>query len=173
VRWSLWKTSQVSFIIAAFSLMAACTVRSFTPKGHLTPETTTLLPPLPTLDAAQVQKGQEIYQTNCAACHGANAEGAPNWATPGSDGLFPAPPHDDRGHTWHHSDRVLYQTISGGMADPLRPGSPLRMPAWKEKLSDAEIRAVVEYFKSLWSEEHRRWQWEQTLNDFAPTPTPP
>lgn len=137
------------------------------------PAQTTPLPPVPTLDAPQMQTGKAIYQANCAACHGANAGGAPNWATPGPDGLFPPPPHNDSGHTWHHSDRVLYETIFNGMGDPLRPGSPLRMPAFQSKLSDPEIRAVIEYFKSLWSEEHRQYQWEQTLNDFAPTPTPP
>ena len=133
----------------------------------------TPLPRLPALDAAMVQKGRESYQANCASCHGANAEGAPNWSTPVPDGLSMAPPHNDDGHTWHHSDRVLYETIYGGMGDPLRPGSPLRMPAFVYKLSDVEIRALIEYFKSLWTEEHQRWQLEQTLNDFASTPTPP
>lgn len=94
-----------------------------------------------------------------------------NWLTPGPDGLYPAPPHDDTGHSWHHSDRVLYEIIRDGMGDPLKPDSPLRMPAWAGKLTDAEIRAVIEYFKSLWTEEHRQWQWTVTLQDFAPTPT--
>src|SRR5713226_2839567 len=127
----------------------------------------------PTLVEAQVARGQVVYTQNCASCHGANAEGAPNWATPGPDGLYPPPPHDDSGHTWHHSDRVLYESISHGMSDPLRPGSPLRMPAFGGKLSDSDIRAVIEYFKSLWTVEHRQWQWQQTVNDFAATPTPP
>lgn len=130
-------------------------------------------PPIPTLDAAGVQRGQEIYQANCMVCHGANAEGAPNWATPGPDGLYPPPPHDDQGHTWHHSDRVLYEVIRDGMGDPLRPEAPLRMPAWGEKLTDADIRALMEYVKSLWNDDHRQWQWEQTVKDFAPTPTRP
>ena len=145
---------------------AACSLQPSTPLA-------TPAPPLPTLDLAQVQTGRQVYQANCAGCHGASAQGAPNWATPGPDGLYPPPPHDDTGHTWHHSDRVLYEAISRGMSDPLRPGSPLRMPAFGGKLSDAGIRAVIEYFKSLWTDEHRRWQWEQTLSDFAPTPTPP
>ena len=144
--------------------LAACTSRA--PAQVATP-----LPPLPTLDLAMVQQGKEVYQANCATCHGAEAEGAPNWATPSPDGLTQAPPHDDSGHTWHHSDRVLYETIYGGMGDPLKPGSPLRMPAFGDKLSDKEIRAVIEYLKSLWNVENRRWQGEQTLNDFAPTPT--
>ena len=162
MRWSRLQRSWVwPFVVV---LLAACAIQPLTP-------TVTPAMPLPTLALAQVQKGREIYQTNCTTCHGANAEGAPNWATPGPDGLYPPPPHDDTGHTWHHSDRVLHETIYSGMGDPLRPASPLRMPAWSDKLSDAEIRAVIEYFKSLWTEEHRRWQWAQTLTDFAPTPT--
>ena len=140
--------------------------------GQTPTQVATSLPPLPTLDLAMVQHGKEVYQANCATCHGINAEGAPNWATPGPDGLFPASPHDNAGHTWHHSDRVLYETITSGMGDPLKPGSPLRMQPFGNKLSDQEIRAVIEFFKSLWNEEHRRWQWEETLKDFAPTPTP-
>ena len=131
----------------------------------------TPVPPLPTLDPGPVERGREIYQRDCATCHGAQAQGAVNWLTPGPDGLYPPPPHDDTGHSWHHSDRVLYEIIRDGMGDPLKPDSPLRMPAWAGKLTDAEIRAVIEYFKSLWTEEHRQWQWTVTLQDFAPTPT--
>lgn len=133
---------------------------------------TTPMAAYPPLDPAQVARGREIYRQNCASCHGVNAEGPPNWATPDPDGLYPAPPHTDAGHTWHHSDRVLYESIRDGMNDPLRAGSPLRMPPFGSKLSDADIRAVIAYFKSLWSDEHRQWQWEQTLKDFAPTLTP-
>lgn len=126
----------------------------------------------PALDPAQVGLGRQVYMQRCASCHGPNAEGAANWRTPGPDGLHPAPPHNDAGHTWRHSDRVLYETIRDGMNDPLRPGSALRMPAFGGILSDSEIRAVIAYFKSLWSKENRQWQWEETLKDFAPTPSP-
>jgi mono/diheme cytochrome c family protein len=131
------------------------------------------IPPYQTLDAAQVERGQVLYQQACAACHGANAEGAATWPTRGPDGLEPAPPHDDRGHTWHHPDRVLYEAIHDGMRDPLKPDSPLRMPAFGDKLSDADIQALVEYFKSLWSAENRQWQWDETRKDVAPTPMQP
>ena len=161
MRWIGWRAT---FLLAI--LAAACT-------GQPSAVPTASGPALPTLDTAQVQSGRVIYQANCAACHGANAQGSPNWATPGPDGLFPPPPHDDSGHTWHHSDRVLYESVSHGMNDPLRPSSPLRMPAFGGKLSDGDIRAVIEYFKSLWTVEHRQWQWQQTVGDFAPTPTPP
>lgn len=130
-------------------------------------------PPYPTLDAAQVARGRALYRQSCASCHGKNAEGAPTWPTPAPDGLEPAPPHDDRGHTWHHPDRVLSMVIHDGMNDPLKPNSPLRMPAWGDKLSDADIRALIAYFKSLWSADHRQWQWDETRKSGTPTPTPP
>ncbi|MCQ3979714.1 MAG: hypothetical protein DPW09_40365, partial [Anaerolineae bacterium] len=40
------------------------------------------LPPLPTLDAAEVALGQQVYLQQCAICHGQNAEGQPNWKIP-------------------------------------------------------------------------------------------
>jgi len=144
--------------------LTACGGRATRPEAAATP--------LPTLDPAQVARGRAVYLQECAACHGVHAEGVPNWATPGPDGLHPASAHDDSGHTWHHSDRVLYETIRDGMGDPLRPNSPLRMPAFGDKLPDADLRAVIAYFKSLWSAEHRQYQQEETAKDFAPTPTP-
>lgn len=129
-------------------------------------------PPYPALDPTQVAKGRDLYLMYCASCHGQSAEGAPGWATPGPDGYTLAPAHDDTGHTWHHPDRVLREAIREGMSDPLIPGSPLRMPAFGATISDAEIESLIAYFKSLWSEEHRRWQWNETLKDRASPPTP-
>lgn len=159
-------------ILAIVLGVAACGVARL---GYAGSAGTSVAPgaPYPTLDAAQAARGREVYIQYCASCHGPKAEGAPNWATPGPDGLGLAPPHDDTGHTWHHSDRVLYEMIRDGMSDPLRPGSPLRMPAFGGALSDSDIRAVIEYFKGLWAAENRQYQWDQTREDFAPTPTPP
>jgi len=122
-------------------------------------------PPIPTLSATQVALGRNVYQANCANCHGANAEGAPNWKIPDAKGNYPPPPHDDSGHTWHHSDRVLYEITRDGFRDPLRPDAPLQMPAFGDKLSDAEIRAVLIYLSSLWTTEHRVFQWERTVDE--------
>lgn len=158
-------------ILLMLLILASCTLAQ-TPTPSSNPQGTPY-PPMPTLDAAQVSLGRHVYQANCAVCHGVKAEGAPNWMTPDATGNFPPPPHDDSGHTWHHSDRVLYEMIRNGLSDPLHPNSPLRMPAWGNRLSDAEIRAVIAYFKSLWSPEHREFQWELTIDDFLPTPTPP
>lgn len=132
---------------------------------------TPTLPPLPTLDSDEVVLGRRVYVEQCAACHGQNAGGQPDWKQPDSNGNMPAPPHDDSGHTWHHADGLLYEIIRDGFRDPLKsPDSPLTMPAFGDKLSDAEIRAVIAYFKSLWSEESRLFQWEVTQKQPFPTP---
>jgi len=160
----------LALILLMLLIIASCTAQPPTPFSN--PQGTPY-PPMPTLEAAQVNQGRRVYQATCAVCHGANAEGAPNWMTPDAQGNFLAPPHDDNGHTWHHSDRVLYEMSRDGMNDPLRPNSAFRMPAFGNRLSDAEIRAVIAYFKSLWSPKHREYQWEQTVDDFLPTPTSP
>ncbi|HEX9924591.1 MAG TPA: cytochrome c [Anaerolineae bacterium] len=134
---------------------------------------TPTLPPLPTLGSDEVILGRQVYVEQCAACHGQNAEGQSNWQQPDTNGNMPAPPHDDSGHTWHHADGLLYEIIRDGSRDPLKPpGSPLTMPAFGDKLSDAEIRAVITYFKSLWTEESRMYQWEVTQQQPFPTVAP-
>ena len=136
-------------------------------------DTPTPLPPIPTLDAAEITLGRQVYLEQCAACHGPNGEGQPNWKQPDANGNMPAPPHDDSGHTWHHADGLLYEITHDGFRDPLKPpDSPLTMPAFGDKLSDAEIRAVITYFKSLWSEQSRQFQWEVTQQQPFPVPTP-
>lgn len=159
----------LSFLLLVVLLVVSCTAQPPTP---FTNPQGTPYPPVPTLDRAQVRLGRQVYQATCAVCHGANAEGAPNWMTPDAQGNQLASPHDDSGHTWHHSDRVLYEMIRDGMRDPLRPNSAFRMPAFGNRLRDQEIRAVIAYFQSLWSPEHREYQWEQTVDDFLPTTTP-
>src|SRR6056297_1420246 len=63
---------------------------------------------IPYTDEAAVAAGAEIYAEHCAACHGADLEGqVPEWRKRGPDGLMPAPPHDESGHTWHHPDPIL------------------------------------------------------------------
>lgn len=105
------------------------------------------------LDPTLVARGADIYTANCAACHGARAEGAPNWQRPGPDGKYPAPPLDGSGHAWHHPSAALKQTIRGGT---LKLGGS--MPAWKDKLTDDDIEVVIVWMQSRWPEEiYRSW----------------
>ncbi len=113
---------------------------------------------LPALDAGQVEVGRQVYAENCAACHGPNGEGEPDWKIPKEDGTYPAPPHSVDGHTWHHGDGLLFQIIAGGGDSLDIPNFKSNMPAFGGRLTDGEIVAVLTYLKSTWPEEQRRFQ---------------
>lgn len=101
-------------------------------------------------DAVQVALGKKIYAAYCAACHGARLEGQANWRQRLPDGSFRAPPHDDTGHTWHHSDSHLFAyTKSGGKA-LAPPGFNSTMPGFGSQLGDGDIWAVLAFIKSRW-----------------------
>ena len=114
--------------------------------------------------ASQVMAGQQLYADNCASCHGASLEGQPDWRRRLDTGRMPAPPHDDSGHTWHHSDRMLFQITKGGVGAVV-PGYESDMPAFGEDLTDAEIAAILVYIKSPWPERQREFQAEVSAND--------
>lgn len=112
----------------------------------------------------------QLYQDNCAACHGAALEGQPDWRSPGPDGILPAPPHDASGHTWHHSDAMLFDyTRLGGREAMAREGLDFNsgMPGFADVLSDAEIRAILAYIKSTWPERQRAAQAERDAAERA------
>ena len=123
-------------------------------------------PPMPTLDPDVVAVGEEIYAQHCAVCHGVNLEGAADWQTQNEDGSFRPPPHDETGHTWHHSDRVLIEAIKlGGARLPDNIGGSSNMPAFGEVLSEEEITAVLTYIKSSWPDDIRQMQWNNSASD--------
>ena len=98
--------------------------------------------------------GQTLYQQHCAACHGADLEGQPNWRVPNDDGTLPAPPHDETGHTWHHDNLLLFEyTKLGGQGalaargiDDFESG----MPAFESVITDDEIWDILGYIRSTW-----------------------
>jgi mono/diheme cytochrome c family protein len=112
----------------------------------------------------QVALGRTIYAQNCASCHGANLEGQPDWRRRLDSGRMPAPPHDESGHTWHHSDKALFTITKGGLG-AIAPGYESDMPAFESKLSDEEIAAVLAYIKSTWPERARDYQAERSKAD--------
>jgi mono/diheme cytochrome c family protein len=106
----------------------------------------------PGSDAETVKLGAQQYAQHCAACHGAKLEGQPNWRQRLANGRLPAPPHDETGHTWHHPDEVLFAITKYGLVPPYAPKDyESDMPAFGDKLSDTEIRAVLAYIESHWT----------------------
>ena len=86
-----------------------------------------------------------MFQQNCAVCHGAQAQGAPDWQRPDASGKYPPPPLNGTAHSWHHPMKVLKRVIKQGTA--AQGGN---MPAWEGKLSDKEIDAVIAWFQNKW-----------------------
>ncbi len=106
---------------------------------------------------AQEQDGRSLYETNCASCHGAQLEGQPDWMSRLPNGRLPAPPHDETGHTWHHSDGQLFRIVKEGLA-AIAPGYETDMPAFADRMTDDEIRAVIDFIKSTWPDRERDYQ---------------
>ena len=103
-----------------------------------------------------IAAGKELYAEYCAACHGTDLEGQPDWTIPGDDGVLPAPPHDGTGHTWHHDNDLLFSYTKFGGQAALEArgitGFKSGMPAAGGALSDDQIWDVLAYIRSTWPE---------------------
>jgi cbb3-type cytochrome c oxidase subunit III len=82
-----------------------------------------------------VKQGQAVFEENCAQCHRANGEGLP--------ATFPA--LNKNPFVLGEPSPVIATVLNG------RKGSLGQMPAWKDKLNDAQIAAVVTYIRQAWS----------------------
>lgn len=118
-------------------------------------------------DARLVIAGKPLYEQHCASCHGVNMQGQLNWRIRMANGRLPAPPHDDSGHTWHHSDQVLLNITLNGLVPGVTapPGYQSDMPAYQSILSEQQARAVLAYIKSFWSEQSLSTQMEITRRE--------
>ena len=101
-------------------------------------------------DSSLVSLGQKIYLQNCASCHGVKLEGQKNWQTRDDEGYLLAPPHDETGHTWHHTDEYLFLMTKYGIENIIGKKYLNNMPAYEDILSDKEIIAVLSFIKSSW-----------------------
>lgn len=103
-----------------------------------------------------VARGQKVYAEVCASCHGGNLEGQPEWRTKTPEGVLPAPPHDETGHTWHHPDALLFAISKEGGDKNAPEGFVSAMPGFGDVLTDDEIWASLAYIKSRWPEEIKK-----------------
>lgn len=145
------KRSTTKLIIAATALSGVLATglgglfyaSSQSPSGLLRPD-----------DADVVTLGSLVYAEQCAACHGANLEGQPDWQSRNEDGRLPAPPHDETGHTWHHDDKLLFGLTKYGLAEVANlKDYETDMPVYKDILRDVEIIAVLSFIKSTWPDD--------------------
>ncbi|MBC8259978.1 MAG: cytochrome c [SAR324 cluster bacterium] len=99
----------------------------------------------------QVALGEKLFAENCLSCHGQGARGENPAQSRGgqkADGSYLAPALNGTGHAWHHPNEMLFSTVKDGS---IAKGST--MIGFSDRLSDAEIVAVLQYVKSLWPDE--------------------
>ncbi|MFL6648689.1 MAG: c-type cytochrome [Sulfurifustaceae bacterium] len=116
------------------------------------PSSTSLTAPLAMPSLGSLNHGAQLFQEHCAQCHGPEAQGHPDWQTPG---VVAAPPLNGTGNDWKRSRAQLIAIIRDGTR---RNGEPV-MPGWKGRLSDADIDDIVAWLQALWPPDvYLRWQ---------------
>ncbi len=114
------------------------------------------------MEDRDLTNGRVLYGDHCASCHGINLEGQPNWQTPDDNGVLPAPPHDETGHTWHHDNQLLfeYTRLGGEAALAVRgvTGFASGMPGFSDELTNNEIWDILAYIRSTWPDRVQEMQ---------------
>lgn len=88
--------------------------------------------------APAMADGSDVFRANCVSCHGKNGQGTP--------GLAPAL-KGDAFVTGNEAD-VIATVKNGRTGDQKKyKDLPIAMPAWGGKLSDADIKAVVDFIR--------------------------
>jgi mono/diheme cytochrome c family protein len=105
--------------------------------------TPTTPPPAAEPAGDPVTRGNDVYQMYCASCHGPQGNGD----GPVSAGLDPKPAkHSDGAYMNALSDAHLEKVIKEGGASVGK--SPLMAP-WGATLSDAQVKDVIAFVRSL------------------------
>ncbi len=128
-------------VAAAVLFVFACGSPNDTSKNTNVPandQTSARSTPLakPTID--EVAMGANVFETNCVACH--KPEGTGGKVTIEGKTLDAA--NLTSGHDKKHDDATLIQHIMEGDEED-------GMPAFKDKLSEGELRAVVAHIRAL------------------------
>lgn len=129
-----FRTILVSIVVVGVAASAAVW---FWPRG---PEPQADPSNLPSYPVEQVARGRDIFQADCATCHGSEGRGNPSAGVPALDGSM---------HAWHHPDGQIAGFLRHGIGD---------MPAVGSDWTDDEIQAVLAYVKQWWEPDQLAWQ---------------
>jgi ubiquinol-cytochrome c reductase cytochrome b subunit len=96
----------------------------------------------PSGSAAAAPAGDQVFAQNCASCHQAKGQGLPGAFPPLAGNPFvTGDPHK------------VIKAVENGMSGAISVNGASfngAMPSWKDKLSPAEIAAVVTYIRTAW-----------------------
>ena len=119
------------------------------PASYVTPA-----PPEPSpAFTSEVEHGKAVFEKfGCAACHGMGGVGGRKNPNAGLGGEVP-PLLYVKAYYGNDSENLKNLIRNGRQpvprANPARPNPPLYMPAWKDRISEAELDALVTYLFSL------------------------
>lgn len=124
----------ISFALTciAIALVATACTKTATPTNRSTP--TTAASPAPTASQDPLVAAKVNYAKHCEACHG--PEGVGGLVKVENKQIKVASLKAD--HAMKHRDDVLVKIISGGEEE---------MPAFKDKLTPAEIQDLVKFIR--------------------------
>jgi mono/diheme cytochrome c family protein len=128
-------TRWINLRLVAF--LAAIAILLFTPLNAMVTTGSRKAPPSASGDPAA--DGVALYDGKCALCHGKDGVGLPNWRSLGQPDF--TKPEWQKAHT----DEQI--------ADSIKNGKGKFMPAFKGKLSDEEIGAVVQRIRAFGKKE--------------------
>lgn len=99
-------------------------------------------------DHEAAEAGAEIYEINCATCHGPEGLGD----GPAAEGLDPKPASLADAHLMEDmTDGALFWRVSeGGAFEPFNSA----MPPWKDALSEEQIWQVITYLREFAEDDH-------------------
>ena len=97
---------------------------------------------------AQNSLGKELYQANCAFCHGDKLQGQPLWDKTYIEGKRPAPPLNASGNIALLSNRELFEITKYGGQPFAPPGYINEMPAFEMLLKDSQIWAILAFLRA-------------------------
>lgn len=128
----------IAFAVSMNAMLVGCGQKSEQAGEGETPAATeTPATGAPTGGAMAAVDGAKVYADRCALCHGAGGHGD----GPASAGLDPKPRnHTDGTYMNARTDDDLLSVIRDGKG---------AMPAWKDVLTEEELKAVLEHVRSL------------------------
>lgn len=88
------------------------------------------LPPIVSTDAEVLLRGEQLYDVACAGCHG-----------PSGEGSRMAPALNTQSFLTQTPDQAIKAIIAQGVSNT-------RMPAWGNRLSDADLNSLVSFIRS-------------------------
>ena len=110
-----------------------------------------------------IAEGRAQYDLVCAHCHGYNLEGqlVETLADTRALGMNTVPAPGPSGHFWQHPDQLLIRVIQEGIQNPL---DQFPMAAFGADLTEDQIRAILAYIKTSWTDEQRDYQAQLTVD---------